>query len=81
MARAIFKAELYGPSLDAIERALSLNPQNFAALRGLGILFESIGEEDRALFAYRAAIAIHPHMEDVAASINRLSSLQDGQKI
>lgn len=81
LGASYYQANLYGPALDAIERTLQLNPRHFAALRGLALILEELGDRDRALFAYRAAADIHPHMDGVAEAIERLSVAADGQKI
>lgn len=81
LGAAYFATNRYGPALDAIERTLQLNPRHFAALRGLGLILEELGDQERALFAYRAAASIHPHLDDVTEAIKRLSEAADGQKI
>jgi Flp pilus assembly protein TadD len=55
-----------------IRQALSLNSRHFGALSGLGIILEELGYDDRALAAYRAVQAIHPHRPNVEEAIDRL---------
>ncbi|MFT6224781.1 MAG: tetratricopeptide (TPR) repeat protein [Paracoccaceae bacterium] len=71
-ATAFYQAELYGPSVQDIRQALSLNPRHFGAFSGLGIILEELGYDDRALAAYRAVQAIHPHRPNVEEAIDRL---------
>ncbi|MCC6006745.1 MAG: hypothetical protein JJU40_03610 [Rhodobacteraceae bacterium] len=71
----------YGLSVEDIARTLSLNPHHFGALAGLGAIYERIGLESRALQAYRAALAIHPHIETVMQSVERLEERTRGQAI
>lgn len=71
-ATAYFQQGLYGPSLEDIRMALALNPRHFAAMSGLGIILEEIGEKEAALEAWRAVVAIHPHQMGAAEAIERL---------
>ena len=80
-ATAYFEAGLYGPSLADIARVLSLEPRHFGALAGLGVILEEIGESSRALEAYRAARAIHPHRTDLREAVDRLEAELQGTEI
>jgi tetratricopeptide (TPR) repeat protein len=81
LATAYFQAGDYGPSIQEIARTLTLNPRHFGALSGLGMIFEELGDDARALEAYRAALAIHPHLDTVEASIERLETAAEGQAL
>lgn len=72
-ATAYFKLGQIGPSVDDIQHVLALNPRHFGALAGLGAIFEELGEPEKALEVYKAALAINPHMADVKAAVERLS--------
>ncbi len=80
-ATAYFQAGQYGPSIADIGRTLTLNPRHFGALSGLGMIFEQLGEKTRALDAYKAALAIHPGLQGVKASVERLEAEAAGQKL
>ncbi|MEM1273515.1 MAG: tetratricopeptide repeat protein [Pseudomonadota bacterium] len=80
-ATAYFRAGLFGPSIYDIQMVLALNPQHFGAMIGLGIMLEEMGEEARALEAFRAARAIHPHRPDVEGAIARLEAALEGQAL
>jgi len=73
-ATAYFNAGQIGPSIADIQHVLALNPRHFGALAGLGMIFEELGEPDKALEVYTAALAINPHMTDVKGAVKRLSS-------
>jgi tetratricopeptide (TPR) repeat protein len=80
-ATAFYNAGDYGPSVSDIAQALTLNPRHFGALSGLGTILEEIGDTDRALKVYKAALAIHPHLEGMAEAIERLETLDQGQEL
>lgn len=80
-ATAYFHAGLYGPALDDLARVLDDNPRHFRALTGLGTILSETDQLQKALAAYRAALAIHPHLDDVKAAAKRLETELEGQKI
>lgn len=80
-ASAYYMAGQFGPALEDLGRALTLEPRHFGALAGLGVILEEMGMEARALEAYRAAAAIHPHLEGIAARIARLERRLGGEAI
>lgn len=81
LATAYFQAGEYGPSIEDIGKTLTLNPRHFGALSGLGMIFEQLGDDERALAAYRAALAIHPQLEGVRESVERLEAEAAGQEL
>lgn len=80
-ATAYYQAGDLGPSIADIARTLDLNPRHFGALSGLAMIFEEINRPEKALEAYRAAVAVNPHMADVNDSITRLESELAGQDL
>ncbi len=72
LARAYFAQELYGPTLDALGRALALNPEQYNALFGLGVLFTSFGDLRRAEEAFLQVLDLHPHHEDAKEALDSL---------
>lgn len=81
LATAYFTAGAFGPSVEDIARTLSLNPRHFGALGGLGIILEEINRPEKALEAYRAALAIHPHLEGVKDRAEALETEISGQDL
>ncbi len=71
----------YTASISDVGQVLALEPRHWAALAGLGIMMEEIGNNERALEAYRAALEINPHLEDVRASERRLTIEVEGRGI
>lgn len=71
-ATAYFQAGELGPSVNDIAKTLTLNPRHFGALSGLGMIFEQLEQPEKALEAYKAALAIHPHLQGVIEAVERL---------
>ena len=78
---AYFHSECYGLSLADVETTLALNPRHFGAMLGLGAILRQLGYEEKALEAYRAALALNPHRDDIRAVVDRLSAQLDGVEI
>ena len=71
-ATALFRTGEYGPALEDLAQTLALNPSHFGALIGVGVILEETGRDARALEAFRAAQAIHPHQPIIIRAIDRL---------
>jgi tetratricopeptide (TPR) repeat protein len=80
-ATAFYNTGDYGPSVADIAQVLALNPRHFGALSGLGMILEEIGNTERALAVYQAALALHPNLEGVKAAVNRLETQAEGQEL
>ena len=80
-ATAYFQAGEYGPSVADIAQVLRLNPRHFGALSGFGMILEETGRDTEAMEVYRAALAVHPHLEGVLQSIARLEAKATGQDL
>lgn len=80
-ATAYYQAGEFGPSAADIAQVLQRNPRHFGALSGLGSILEEAGDPDRALKAYQAALAIHPHLAGVAEAVARLEAQELGQEL
>lgn len=71
-AAAFAAAELYGPAIADIERALALEPRHFNALANLGAILAQSERPVMAQQAFEYALAIHPHHEDVLQAIEKV---------
>lgn len=80
-ATAYYQAELYGPCVADLERALTLNPNNYQAIFGLGAILETFGDEKRAYEAYLRAKAIHPNFDEVSEALERLQPRVEGTSL
>ncbi|MGB8812853.1 MAG: tetratricopeptide repeat protein [Paracoccaceae bacterium] len=80
-ATAYFQAGQFGPSVADIQHTLALNPRHFGALAGFGMILEELDRPEQALEVYRAALAIHPHLQGVLEGIERLETEAAGQAL
>jgi len=75
-ATAYYLMGEYGLALADIRITLALNPRQFGAMSGLGIVLEELGHPAQALSAYRAAQIVHPNFQGVQENIERLARAQ-----
>ncbi|WP_410217552.1 tetratricopeptide repeat protein [Paracoccus sp. (in: a-proteobacteria)] len=71
----------YGPAMADLARTLELEPRHFAALTQLGAMLEEMGEDERALAAYRESLKIHPHQQEAIDGVTRLERKRIGTDI
>lgn len=65
----------------SLQKTVTLNPRQFAAMTELGDLLEEYGNKAAALKLYRRALALDPHLEGAAAKIRQLEREVEGQGI
>lgn len=80
-ATVYFIADLYGPALADLERALALNPQNYEALIGLAVMLEQFGAPDLALDALHMVEEIHPNHERLSELLALLEAQVGGEEL
>ncbi|WP_431201162.1 tetratricopeptide repeat protein [Bradyrhizobium betae] len=71
----------YGRSLADIREVLIREPRHFGALAGLGMIMQEVGDEKRALDAYRKALAINPHLDKIPEQVKSLTEKVEGRDI
>jgi tetratricopeptide (TPR) repeat protein len=71
----------YAHSLQDIEQVLVREPRHFGALAGLGMIMQDLGDDKRALDAFRKALAINPYLEKVPELVKTLSEKVEGRDI
>src|SRR3977135_262879 len=71
----------YAHSLEDIEQVLSREPRHFGALAGLGMIMQDLGDEKRALDAFRKALAGNPHLHKVPELVKTLRGRVEGRDI
>lgn len=80
-ATAYYMEGAFGPSVADIAHVLTLNPRHFGALAGLAMILEESGKPEKALEVYKAALAIHPHLQGAAEAVDRLEQEAQGQEL
>lgn len=71
----------YGRSLADIREVLIREPRHFGALAGLGMIMQEVGDEKRALDAYRKALAVNPHLDKIPDQVKALTEKVEGRDI
>jgi tetratricopeptide (TPR) repeat protein len=71
----------YTRSMQDIREVLVREPRHFGALAGLGMIMQDIGDEKRALEAFRKALAVNPHLEKVPEMVKTLTEKVEGRDI
>ncbi len=74
------KKDLYRALAD-LRVVIAREPRHFAALAGLGVILQDIGQDRLALDAFRRAVEIHPHLKGVPNLIKRLEPKVEGREI
>jgi tetratricopeptide (TPR) repeat protein len=71
----------YRESISDISHVLELEPRHFGALAGLGMNHEALGDDRRALNAWRRALKANPHLEDAQIRVKALETSLRNQPI
>ncbi len=71
----------HGHALADIREVLLREPRHFGALSGLGLILQEIGDDKHALEAYRKALAIDPHLENIGDVVKTLGEKVEGRDI
>lgn len=79
-ANLAYAADDFSGAIAAIQETLKRQPRHFAALAALGLIYEELGQDQRALDAFRAALAVHPYYETALEGVQRLSPRVDGRE-
>lgn len=80
-AKAFFNQGLYGLALEDLKQTLALNPDNFAAIYGLGLIMEQIGKPDEAFDAYQILLNLYPAHEKALEATARLERHVNGEEL
>jgi tetratricopeptide (TPR) repeat protein len=60
---------------------LAREPRHYGALTGLGVILQEIGEDKRALEAFRRALAVDPYLDAVPDMVKKLEVEVEGRDI
>jgi tetratricopeptide (TPR) repeat protein len=65
----------------SLQKTVTLNPRQFAAMNQLGEMLEEYGNKDGALKLYKRALALDPQLEGAAKRVKALEKDVEGQGI
>ena len=71
----------YVRSLEDLQQVLAREPRHFGALAGVGMIMQDLGDEKRALDAFRKALAVDPYLEKVPEMVKTLTEKVEGRDI
>ena len=71
----------YVHALEDFQQVLLREPRHFGALVGLGTIMQDIGDDKRALDAFRKALAINPYLEKIPETVKQLTEKVEGRDI
>jgi len=60
---------------------LRREPRHFGALSTLGSIMQELGDDQRALDAYRGALAVHPRLKGIPDKVKTLAEKVEGRGI
>jgi tetratricopeptide (TPR) repeat protein len=71
----------YVSAMADLRSVLTREPRHFGAWAGLGMILNDVGDERRALIAFRRAVELYPRMERIPDLIKRLTETVDGRDL
>ncbi len=80
-ATVLYLMDRHEESIQDVEKTLVLEPRHFGALSGLGLIYNQLGDEAKALDAFERALAVNPHIPLAQSEVKRLKKKIKGEKI
>ena len=80
-ATLYFHKRDYQSAMADLRNVLMREPRHFGAWAGLGMILNDVGDERRALMAFRRAVELYPRMEKIPDLIKRLTETVDGRDL
>jgi tetratricopeptide (TPR) repeat protein len=80
-ATVFYLKQDYGHALADIREVLAREPRHFGALAGLGMILQDMGDDKHALEAFRQALAIDPHLQNLSDVVKTLTEKVEGRDI
>jgi tetratricopeptide (TPR) repeat protein len=71
----------YAKSMSDIREVLVREPRHFGALAGLGMIMQELGDDKRALDAFKKALEINPYLEKLPDMVKTLTEKVEGRPI
>jgi tetratricopeptide (TPR) repeat protein len=79
-ASLAYQSDDYPAAIAALQETLRREPRHFGALAVLGLIYEELGQDRRALEAFRAALVINPYHQPSLEGVHRLEPRVDGRE-
>ncbi len=80
-AISAMRQENFEEAMTSLRHTLSLQPKHFIAMAELGSILEEFGDTERALAAYREALALNPFIDGLEERVRELTRNVEGQGI
>jgi len=80
-ATVYFMKKDYADALSDIFKVLAREPRHFGALSGLGLIMQDVGDDKRALDAYRKALEVYPRLKGMEEKVKNLKEKVEGRDI
>jgi tetratricopeptide (TPR) repeat protein len=80
-ATLYFAKKDYARALVDLSQVLAREPRHFGALTGLGTILQELGDDKRALEAYRRALAVYPRLQKIREIVKILTEKVEGRNI
>ena len=64
-ATLFYLMQNYEASVADVKKTLALEPRHFGAIVGMGLIYESLGDQEAALEAFRRGLKVNPHMPHI----------------
>ena len=71
----------YPYSIKDIKKTIALEPRQFGAYAGLGLIYLNMGQEEAALKALEKALEINPHLSGTRMKVEKIWEMLNGKKI
>jgi tetratricopeptide (TPR) repeat protein len=80
-ATVYFLKKDYVNSMADIAKVLTHEPRHFAALSGLGLIMQDIGDDRHALEAYSKALEVYPRLKGMEEKVKNLKEKVEGRNL
>jgi tetratricopeptide (TPR) repeat protein len=75
-AALYFRMRRFSQALKDVDKVLELEPRHFGAITGRGLIFLEQKKREEALASFEDALAINPHLEEIAAKVKQMKAEQ-----
>jgi Tfp pilus assembly protein PilF len=80
-ATLYFHKRDYTSAMADLRAVLAREPRHFGAWAGIGMILNDVGDERRALAAFRRAVELYPRMDRIPDLVKKLTESVEGRDI